>query len=114
LHYEPGWTVVAAADFDRNGTPDLVWQNAGANEVQVDYYAGATYLSSASLTSASGWTVRGAADMNGDGVPDLIWQNNSTGQVTVNFYGGAQGATLEGWAWLNAAGNPGWHALVSP
>jgi len=32
----------------------------------------------------------------------------------VNFYGGAQGATLEGWAWLNAAGNPGWHALVSP
>jgi hypothetical protein len=109
LHYEPGWTVVAAADFDGNGTPDLVWQNAGANEVQVDYYAGATYLSSASLTSASGWTVRGAADMNGDGVPDLIWQNNSTGQVTVNFYGGTGGASYEGWGWLHqSTDDSGW------
>jgi hypothetical protein len=116
LHNEPGWTAVAAADFDGNGTPDLVWQNAATNQVQVDYYAfsGApVYQSSAALRPASGWTVRGAADMNGDGVPDLIWQNNSTGQVTVNFYGGAGGATYEGWGWLHqATGNSGWRVAA--
>jgi hypothetical protein len=117
LHDEPGWTVAAAADFDGNGTPDLVWQNAATNQVQVDYYSygagGAVYQSSASLQPASGWTVRGAADMNGDGVPDLIWQNNSTGQVTVNFYGGAGGATYENWAWLHeGTGDSGWRVAA--
>jgi hypothetical protein len=117
LHEEAaGWLVVAAADFNGNGTPDLVWQNAGTNQVQVDYYTftgGApVYQSSASLQPASGWTVRGAADMNLDGVPDLIWQNNSNGQVTVNFYGGTGGATYEGWGWLHQAGNSGWRVAA--
>jgi len=118
LYAEPlGWTVAAAADFNGNGTPDLVWQNAGTNQVQVDYYGfsgGApVYQSSAALRPASGWTVRGAADMNGDGVPDLIWQNNTTGQVTVNFYGGAGGASYEGWGWLQqGTGNSGWRVAA--
>lgn len=61
-----------------------------------------------------GWSVVGTGDFNGDGVPDLVWQNNSTGQVTVNYYGGAQGTTLQGWAWLEPAGYPGWRTLVTP
>jgi hypothetical protein len=116
---DPGWTVVAAADMNGDGVPDLIWQNDATCQVTVNYYGGA---GGATLTGWNwlnaagdpGWTVVGASDINGDGTPDLVWENNSTGQVTVNFYGGAQGATLEGWAWLNAAGNPGWHALVSP
>jgi len=35
----PGWRLVGAADFDRNGTPDLVWQQtASPNAVTVNYY----------------------------------------------------------------------------
>jgi RHS repeat-associated protein len=115
-----GWNVVGAADFDGNGTPDLVWQYAPTTDVTVNYYSysqanGPTYTGWAWLNSSGepGWAVVGAADMNQDGVPDLIWINNSdsqyaTGAVTVNYYGGPGGATYEGWAWLNQAGISGW------
>ena len=110
----PGWTVVAAADFDGNGTPDLVWQNLTTSQVTVNYYglaggvptlSGWNWLNAA---GAPGWTVVGAIDMNADGIPDLIWQNNTSKQVTVNFYGGVGGAVYEGWNWMNSTGAPGW------
>ena len=56
----PGWRVVAAADFDGNGVPDLVWQNDATRQVSVNYYGGtggATLLGWNWLNSAgaSGW-----------------------------------------------------------
>ena len=111
-----GWQVVAAADFDGNGVPDLVWQNAATRQVNVNYYGGATgtaMIGSAVLNAGTaGWTVVGASDFDGNGVPDLVWQNDATAQVTVNYYSGAGGATLNGWNWLEASGNPGWTAVV--
>jgi len=113
-----GWKVVAAADFDGNGVPDLVWQNTSTGQVNVNYYGGAggaTFIGWAMLNSGagtSGWSVVAAADMNGDGVPDLIWQNGSTGQVNVNYYGGPGGATLIGWASLNN-GDSGWRLVAA-
>ena len=112
-----GWRVVAAADFDGNGTPDLVWQYAPTRQVSVNYYGGAggaTYQGWNWLNEAGvpGWTVVGASDFNGDGVPDLVWQNDATAQVTVNYYGGTGGATYIGWNWLASSGFPGWTAVV--
>jgi hypothetical protein len=112
-----GWHVVAAADFDGNGTPDLVWQYTPTRQVTVHYYGGAggaTYQGWNWLNSVGdpGWTVVGANDFNGDGVPDLVWQNDMTAQVTVNYYGGPQGASLIGWNWLATPGYPGWTAVV--
>ena len=112
-----GWHVVAAADFDGNGTPDLVWQYTPTRQVTVHYYGGAggaTYQGWNWLNSTGdpGWTVVGANDFNGDGVPDLVWQNDTTAQVTVNYYGGSKGATLIGWNWLATPGYPGWTAVV--
>ena len=109
----PGWTVVGAADFNGDGVPDLIWQNDTTRQVTVHFYGGAqgaVFQGWAWLNSAGipGWKVVGAADFNGDGVPDLIWQNDNSRQVTVHYYGGAQGAVFQGWAWLNAAGIPGW------
>ena len=112
-----GWHVVAAADFDGNGTPDLVWQYMPTRQVTVNYYGGtggAVYQGWAWLNESGdpGWTVVGANDFNGDGVPDLVWQNGTTAQVTVNYYGGTGGATLTGWNWLANPGYPGWTAVV--
>jgi hypothetical protein len=47
-------------------------------------------------------------------VPDLIWQNTS-GQVNVNYYGGLGGATLTGYAVLQAAGSAmaGWSVVAA-
>jgi hypothetical protein len=112
-----GWHVVGAADFDGNGTPDLVWQYTPTRQVSVNYYGGAggaVYQGWAWLNASGvpGWTVMGASDFNGDGVPDLVWQNDSTAQVTVNYYGGTGGSTYEGWNWLALSGYPGWTAVV--
>jgi hypothetical protein len=111
----PGWAVVGAADFDGNGTPDLVWQNQSSEQVTVHYYSlvggvptytGWNWLDK---NNDSGWAVRGVADMNGDSVPDLIWEDISTGQATVHYFGGAGGAVDEGWEWFrNGAGSAGW------
>jgi hypothetical protein len=115
-----GWKVVAAADFDGNGTPDLVWQDQTTGQVNVNYYGGvggANLTGWAMLNSGagtSGWKVVGAADFNGTGVPGLIWQNQTTGQVNVNYYGGSRGAVLTGWAMLNSgAGTSGWKVVAA-
>jgi len=110
-----GWSVVAAADMNGDGVPDLIWQNASTGQVNVNYYGGA---GGASITGwallnsgagTAGWHVVGAADFDGNGVPDLVWQNTSTRQVNVNYYGGTGGATLTGFAVLNSgAGAAGW------
>ena len=112
-----GWRVVAAADFDGNETPDLIWEYAPTRQVSVNYYGGAggeTYQGWSWLNSAGvpGWTVGGANDFNGDGVPDLVWQNDATAQVTVNYYGGPGGASYIGWSWLTISGYPGWTGVV--
>jgi len=113
-----GWKVVAAADFDGNGVPDLVWQNQTTGQVNVNYYggaSGATFTGWAMLNSGvgtNGWGVVAAADFDGTGVPDLIWQNQATGQVNVNYYGGTRGATFTGWAMLNSGvGTSGWKVV---
>lgn len=107
-----GWTVVAAADFDGNGVPDVVWQNNTTREVWVHYYGGSngrTDLGSLEIYGgALGWTVVAAADFDGNGVPDLVWQNDTTRQLVVHYYGGTRGATWLGWDWLANPGYPGW------
>jgi hypothetical protein len=111
-----GWRVVAAADFNSDGVPDLVWQNDATRQVTVNYYGGsggAVYQGWNWLNGGNnaGWRVAGAADFNGDGVPDLIWQNDTTRQVTVHYYGGSGGASDQGWNWLNGGINVGWHVV---
>jgi hypothetical protein len=110
----PGWTVVGAADFNGDGTPDLIWQNDSTRQTTVWNMGGAqgttmlgwSYLSG----SVPGWTVAGAADFNADGHPDLIWQNDSTRQTTVWYMGGAQGTTMLGWSYLSGS-VPGWKVV---
>ncbi|MGA2602420.1 MAG: VCBS repeat-containing protein, partial [Bryobacteraceae bacterium] len=111
----PGWHVVGAADFNRDGVPDLVWQNDTTGQVAVHYYGGAggaVYQTSAPLNNnadaPSGWIVKAVSDVNGDGVPDLLWQNTTTRQVTVNYYGGPGGASIIGWNWISETAVPGW------
>jgi len=109
-----GWELVAVADFDGNGVPDLVYQNTQTGQVNVNYYGGAggaTFIGWACLScgiDTAGWQMKAVADLDGNGTPDLIYQNTQTGQVNANYYGGHGGATFIGWACLSANPGAGW------
>ncbi len=109
-----GWRVAAVADFDRNGTPDLIWMNTSTRQVTAHYYSGVTDIGWAwlNVNGNPGWTLVGANDYDGNGVPDLVWENDSTQQVQVQYYGGPSGSAMQGWNWMNSSGSPGWTAIV--
>jgi FG-GAP-like repeat/Cohesin domain/FG-GAP repeat len=111
-----GWTLIAAADLNGDGHPDLIWQNNSTSQVLVWYMGGSqgnTYQSSAWLNAGAlpGWSVVAVTDFNGDGHPDLVWQNTSTRQTAIWYMGGAQGATYQSWAWLDPVAQTGWSVV---
>ena len=103
-------------DFNGDGKPDLVWQNAATRQAVVWYMGGAqgnlsqgwSWLSAA---GAPGWTLAGAGDFNGDGKPDLVWQNDSSRQVVVWYMGGPQGNIFQWSDWLSASEVPDWSVV---
>jgi hypothetical protein len=109
----PGWSLIGAADFNHDGTPDLVWQNTATRQVYVWYlggplgnsYLGANFLAPNGM---AGWTLAGIADCNRDGTPDLIWRNDAGGQVYVWYMGGPLGNNYLGASYLAPNGMPGW------
>jgi hypothetical protein len=87
--------VVAAADFNGDGTPDLVLQDSsGLVTVWYLYVSGTspnytiTYNPVSVTTSPNSWHVVGAADFNQDGHPDLVWQNPTNGAIQIWYMNG--------------------------
>jgi hypothetical protein len=109
----PGWRVVAVADFDGDGHPDLVWQHDQSRAVVVWYMTGAQGITRrdwkyASAAGAPGWRVAAVADLDGDGHPDLIWQNDTTRQVVAWYMSGALSDVRLRLDYISIASVPGW------
>ncbi len=108
-----GWRIVAIADFNRDGHPDVVWQQSSTREATVHYLGGPQGDIDQGFNwlfpnPVSGWHIVGAADFNGDGIPDIVWQNDATRQATVHYMGGAQGNIDQGFNWIHLNPVPGW------
>jgi hypothetical protein len=83
----PDWMLTGAADIDRDGSPDLVWQNRETGQLAAWYMNGAVtfavgYLSPDRLPDRE-WRVVGLTDLNGDGSTDLVLQHLSAQWVAV-------------------------------
>jgi len=109
-----GWRLAGVADFDGNGTCDLVWENEITRQVTVHYYNGTemTDWRWLNISGMRGWRLAGVGDLNGDGQPDLIWRNETTDQLTVHYYGGSKGDRLEAWLRLQVGAIQGWRLVV--
>lgn len=95
------WRVASVADFNRDGHPDLLWQDPVNGFSQIWYMGGpegTTLLGAANLELTNPWNIVGTGDFNGDGVPDVLWQDPVSGTVQIWYMGGttpgAQGTQL--------------------
>jgi hypothetical protein len=75
-----GWSIVGTADFNRNGTTDLLWRSSSTGGNLIWLMNGTAYAGSISLPSRQiSWTLAGTGDFNGDGHIDLLWRNEQSG-----------------------------------
>ncbi len=124
---DTNWKIVAAADMNKDGFTDLIWQH-DSGYLAVWLMQGSTRLSGELITqtplSDTAWHVVGAGDFNRDGYVDVLWQHQD-GRVAVWYMRGLtylsgevivqplsdQGWRVVGVADMNRDGNPDlvWH-----
>lgn len=72
------WQIVACADFNRDGQPDLLWQH-DSGLVGVWLMNGTTLGTSLLLTPSQlppdTWQIVGTGDLDADGQTDILWQH---------------------------------------
>ena len=114
-----GWGLVGVGDFNGDGYPDYVLQNANTRQTAIWYLNNNVFISGVyGPTLPNGWALVGVADFNRDGHPDYVLENG-TRQTAIwylsgrTLIGGAYGPTLPGGRWslagtadFNGDGNP--------
>ncbi|MBI4875290.1 MAG: VCBS repeat-containing protein, partial [Acidobacteria bacterium] len=108
-----GWKLAGIADMDKNGKPDMIWQNTGSRRLRYWLMGGArgeTILASVDAQGPDrpGWTVRTAVDMDANGHADMAWQADSDHQVLVAFMGGPDGTQFLSSSWMSTGAMEEW------
>jgi hypothetical protein len=77
----PNWAISGTADFNGNGTEDILWRNfeTGRNGIWLMNGTQRNAIRNLEAQSNPSWYIAGTGDANGDGIPDLYWRNSSTG-----------------------------------
>ncbi|MCW3095733.1 MAG: hypothetical protein JWL77_1351 [Chthonomonadaceae bacterium] len=81
---------MGVGDFNNDGKPDIVFQNATNNQVVVWYMNGSVFAGGGAIgyVPSFGWQVHAIEDMNTDGKADLVFQNQTTNQLLIWFMDG--------------------------
>ncbi|MBI1335775.1 MAG: hypothetical protein GC164_02305 [Phycisphaera sp.] len=77
--------AVFKADFDDNGTVDILWRNTATGDLLVWYFNGSTRSGTSYLGTVrdNTWQIVALNDFNSDGMTDLLWRNQTSGQNLV-------------------------------
>jgi len=100
------WHIDAKADFNGDGTADLMFRNVDSGQTYGWLMNGQSAIGSGFAGyggAPASWHIRGAADFSGDGKADLLWQSD-TGQAYIWNMDGLS-ATGGGFAYHDANGN---------
>jgi DMSO/TMAO reductase YedYZ molybdopterin-dependent catalytic subunit len=89
---DPNWSIVGIADFNGDGSLDLLWRDAATGRTTIWYMNGPNwngeYADLAPTISDPDWQIVAIRDFNSDGSPDLLWRNSSTYRTTVWYMNG--------------------------
>jgi hypothetical protein len=78
------------ADFNADGSADIVWRNRRTGAIVVWFMSGAGYVGYQSVPSAlsTDWRIAAVGDFNRDERPDLLWRNSATGENQIWYNNG--------------------------
>jgi hypothetical protein len=75
-----GWSIAQTADFDKDGSQDILWRNVSTGGTAIWKMNGTTFVTSTPLPIADlTWNIQGVADFDKNGFVDILWRNTSTG-----------------------------------
>ena len=81
----------ARADFNGDGSSDILWQNTGNGNIATWRMSAENLLSALPLSPGTvadlGWKIVGSLDLNKDGRPDILWRHDN-GLVAIWFMRG--------------------------
>jgi hypothetical protein len=109
---DPKWHLMATADLNGDGQPDLLWQDSDGS-VAVWLMNGQVATQTVRLTTTPvdrSWRIVGSGDFNGDGYTDILWQH-ADGRVAVWLMNGTSRMAV---ACLNPAQtDPDWQVRAT-
>lgn len=83
--------IRSVADFNRDGTPDFVWQDDANGSIflwhmrstlsQAQPLTRHETVSFGSVASDLNWKIAGTGDFSADGWPDIVWQHHGDGRI---------------------------------
>lgn len=78
---EQSWQTAGYADFDNNGTADVLLRHATSGKNYIYFNQGTKRQLSKHFSTIvdTNWQVAGTGDFNGDGFADIVWRNQVTG-----------------------------------
>jgi hypothetical protein len=108
------WSLEGQADFNFNGTVDLLWRNIETGDISVWFMNGASFVNSGPLPRVAdpNWQISGVADMTGDGINDIIWRNAALG-ANVVWQLNATFGTVDGSLALPSVSDPNWRIAAA-
>ncbi len=89
----PGWTVATAADFNLDGTADILWSHADTSTISVWLMWGTRVLEAGPEIASpwgDGWAAITGADFNRDGMADVIWNDPVKNRMAVSLMRGTR------------------------
>lgn len=107
---DPNWQIVSAtADFNKDGSPDLLWRNKATGENAI-WLMNSTGFQSGSffLSADTNWDIVGTGDFNKDGSPDIVWRNRATGE---NAIWQMNGVTLQSGSYFQTIADANWQIV---
>ncbi len=82
---DANWQIISTADFNNDGTADLLWRNKASGENAI-WQLNSTGLQAGHFITPLAdlnWQIASTADFNNDGIADIVWRNKATGQNAI-------------------------------